>query len=273
MLVKSMMLTVAFLFALTIVQDDSKKDELAGIKCVVLGTPAKKDKSAKYKDGEVYFCCDKCKAAFEKDPDKFATKANHQLVATGQYVQKNCPMSGKPIAKDTMTKVGAVEVGFCCENCKKTVEGAADLEAKSELVFAEKPFKNAFVKKTTIDLANVKCLMMPEKLVDPEQSVDYMDGKVYFCCKGCKAKFAKDNAKYAAQANQQLVATGQYVQKACPISGEPIDEDQTVEVGGTKVGFCCGKCVASVKGAADDAARSEMVFSADHFEKGFEKKQ
>ena len=54
------LLVAAFGLLLTsvIAADDVKLD---GIKCIVQkDKPAKADKSADYKDGKVYFCCDGC---------------------------------------------------------------------------------------------------------------------------------------------------------------------------------------------------------------------
>ncbi|MFN0052968.1 MAG: hypothetical protein ACKV0T_12345, partial [Planctomycetales bacterium] len=68
--------------------------KLDGIKCIVAGDKAAKaDKSADHKGGKIYFCCDGCPKAYDKDKAKFATKANHQLVATSQAKQAKCPLS------------------------------------------------------------------------------------------------------------------------------------------------------------------------------------
>ena len=120
------------------------------------------------------------------------------------------------------------------------------------------------------DLEGVKCAVNPKAAAKASASAEYMDGKVYFCCGGCKSKFEKDSDKYASNANYQLVATEQYTQKACPFSGGDVDEAQTTKVGKTEIGFCCGGCKGKVEGAEDDAAKIEMVFAKAAFEKGFE---
>jgi len=246
-------------------------DDLSGIKCIVNGDhAATKDASAKHMDGEVYFCCEDCVKMFEEDSSKFEVKANHQMVLTGQYVQKGCPFSGNAPNEKFVTEVGGAEVGFCCSGCQSKVESEADVAAKANLVFTKAAFAKGFEKD---NLKDVKCLFMKKKDALKEHAVDYREGKVYFCCKNCPKKFAKDTAKYAALANHQLVETGQFTQKACPISGRPVDEKQSVEVGGTNVTFCCGNCVKKVNDAADDAAKAELVFADKAFEKGFEKKK
>lgn len=121
------------------------KVELEGVKCAVADKDAKADKSAKYKEGKVYFCCNGCEGKFAKTPEKFATQANRQLVQTHQYVQTGCPISGGKINPETLIKVDGTEVAFCCNKCKAKVEGAEGKEA-SELVFGEKAFVKAYKK-------------------------------------------------------------------------------------------------------------------------------
>lgn len=121
-----------------------------------------------------------------------------------------------------------------------------------------------------VSVKDVQCVVAP-KPADLSKSADYKGGKVYFCCGGCAGKFAKDTKKFSTKANHQLVATKQYTQKSCPISGGDIDEAMTTLVGKTKVSFCCGKCKGKVEGAEDDAAKLKLVFSNKAFKKGFKK--
>ena len=116
------------------------------IKCVIADKPVNEAKTADYKDGKVYFCCGRCAGKFAKDSKKFAAKANHQLVATKQYEQKGCPMSGKAINPETKVKLAGTEFGFCCNNCKGAFEGKADDKAKLDMVFSDKAFEKAFKK-------------------------------------------------------------------------------------------------------------------------------
>lgn len=122
--------------------------DLKGVKCVVANKAAT-EKSADYRDGKVYFCCGNCAGKFTASPKKFATKANHQLVATKQFEQKACPFSGQDVNPDTAIKLAGVSVGFCCNNCKGKVEGADDEAAKLKLVFANKAFEKGFKKKAS----------------------------------------------------------------------------------------------------------------------------
>lgn len=120
--------------------------DLEGVKCCVANRDANAEKSADYKDGKVYFCCGGCQGKFAKNSKKYALKANHQLVATKQYVQKGCPMSGGKVNPDTAIKLAGTKVAFCCNNCKGKVEGAASDEAKLKLVYSDKAFAKGFKK-------------------------------------------------------------------------------------------------------------------------------
>ena len=123
---------------------DEPKDEikLEGVKCIVAPRAAKADQSAEYKEGKVFFCCGNCPKKFAEAPEKFTTVANQQLVATGQYKQKTCPLSGGPLNPDTEIKVGDAKVAFCCPNCQGKV-AAAEGKEQLELVFSEKAFEKA----------------------------------------------------------------------------------------------------------------------------------
>ena len=126
-------------------EDGDKKDEdKFTAKCPVSGEAAVKAQFSAYKEKEVYFCCDKCKAKFDAEPTKFEVKANHQLVQTKQFKQKKCPISGADFVKEQSAKVANVNVRFCCEKCKGAVD-VAEGDKKLEMIFAEAAFKKAFV--------------------------------------------------------------------------------------------------------------------------------
>jgi hypothetical protein len=120
------------------------KDPLAAAKCPVSGEAVSADQSVAYRDAKVYFCCDKCLAAFEKDSAKHAPKANLQLVATGQYKQEKCPLSGQAVNKEKTVKVTDVQVNACCDNCLKKANDTKE-EDRVALLFADKAFEKGFV--------------------------------------------------------------------------------------------------------------------------------
>jgi len=148
------LMAVGLLFVNNInAQDVEKKEEvnLKGIKCVVMGSRNASAKQAIEHNGAmVYVCCGKFKAAFTKNPEKFTAKANHQLVATGQYVQTSCPFSGGKLNDEAKVKVGGVELKMCCGSCVKKVNGAKDDAEKAELVFNKDAFKKGFTAKSKV---------------------------------------------------------------------------------------------------------------------------
>ncbi|MBX3421430.1 MAG: hypothetical protein KF752_07725 [Pirellulaceae bacterium] len=143
---------------------------------------------------------------------------------------------------------------------RRTLVGSlvATLVVCVSLVFAE-----------GVSLEGVKCLMAPKDAKEAN-AADWKDGKVYFCCGGCKGKFEKmskdDKEKMAAKSNAQLVATKQYKQEACPISGGKLNLDTAIEVGGAKVAFCCGNCKGKVESMKDDE-KMETVYGEKAFAK------
>jgi hypothetical protein len=116
-------ISLALLAAVSLAAPAAKIEPL----CPVSGHACDPDATAAFEGGKVCFCCEKCVKAFAADSAKFAAKARQQLVATGQMVQKGCPLSGGPVKAGTEVEVGGVPVGFCCNNCKgKVAKAAAD---------------------------------------------------------------------------------------------------------------------------------------------------
>ncbi len=127
-------------------EKSEKEEPKFAAKCPVSGADAKKEQSAKYKEKDVYFCCEKCKAAFEADSAKYSTKANHQLVQTRQFRQTQCPLSGGKVNKEESAKIDGVKVTFCCEKCKGAIEGSTEEEQLTK-VFADEVFAKSFTAK------------------------------------------------------------------------------------------------------------------------------
>lgn len=128
---------------LVAVASGDEKIKLDGIKCIVAGAKAAKaDNAEAYKDGKVFFCCANCPKAFAKDTAKFATKANHQLIATSQAKQANCPLTGGEVDSGTAISVKGAKIAFCCNNCKGKAE-KAEGDAQMEMLFSDKAFAKA----------------------------------------------------------------------------------------------------------------------------------
>lgn len=143
----SSLCAIALVAGATVWAADETAPKLDKVQCVVAKKQADPERSVEYKEGKVYFCCAGCAGKFTKDVEKFAKKANMQLVATKQYEQKKCPLSGGDLNPETALKVGDAKVAFCCNNCKGKVD-AADEEQQLVMVFSEEAFKKAgFAKK------------------------------------------------------------------------------------------------------------------------------
>jgi YHS domain-containing protein len=84
--------------------------------------------------------------------------------------------------------------------------------------------------------------------------------KVYFCCQNCPKAYAANPDKFALKMARQLLETGQVVQVACPITGQPVNKETLVEVGKGKAGFCCKNCLAKYN-KADENGKLEILFA------------
>ncbi|MEY3176731.1 MAG: hypothetical protein RLZZ436_4645 [Planctomycetota bacterium] len=145
------LLVLAAIFGLAVAVPGSADEKNAGgqakkefkATCPVSGKDAVRDQSVAYKEKKVYFCCGNCKAAYEKDPAKYAQKANWQLVQTRQFVQTKCPLSGGAVDKAQSVEIGGVKVSFCCDMCKGKASAATG-DDQVAMVFADGPFAKAF---------------------------------------------------------------------------------------------------------------------------------
>lgn len=131
-----------FVVAMSLTAED-KKDELAGLKCPISGKKVVAESATDYKGGKVYFCCTNCPKGFAANTEKFAAKANHQLVASGQAKQEKCPLTGRDLNPAQSVTIGGVDVTFCCGGCKGKV-AKAEGAAQAELVFSDKAFDKGF---------------------------------------------------------------------------------------------------------------------------------
>ena len=142
-MIKKMFPAIFLVSAILFGGDDPKAKTIT---CVVSGDEINKNELkdhdfSKYRDGKVYFCCGGCKMDFDESPKKFATKANFQLVSSGQYTQTACPVNKGKIhtakAKKNLKKVtvNGMEVDLCCPGCLKKYNKADD---KFALIFSDK---------------------------------------------------------------------------------------------------------------------------------------
>ena len=117
-------------------------------------------------------------------------------------------------------------------------------------------------------LKNVKCIVHATKPVSADHVVKYRKAKIYFSSAASAETFRKKPEKYEAFANHQLVLTRQYVQQACPLSGEPPDEDSVIlNVAGVNVHLLCKDCAEEI-GSLPLGEQIETLFDAEGFKLG-----
>ena len=140
---------ILFLSSIVLAEGFGNNDEK--IKCVVSGDEIDKEESSNYREGMIYFCCGGCKMDFDESPQKFSESANFQLVATGQYEQTGCPVTGKSPGHSHHTKkdlkkveVKGLSVDLCCAGCLKKVNKSKD---KFSMLFSDKAYDKGFSKK------------------------------------------------------------------------------------------------------------------------------
>jgi YHS domain-containing protein len=64
--------------------------------CPVSGQPGNKEIFSEYKGQKVYFCCNDCKAAFDKDPAKYEAKIHKCTVACKKECKDTCKKAEEP---------------------------------------------------------------------------------------------------------------------------------------------------------------------------------
>ena len=115
----------------------------------------------------------------------------------------------------------------------------------------------------------MKCFIMKKRTIkNTKYAIDYKDAKLYLCCKSCVKRMTKTPDKYEAKANHQLVQTGQFEQKTCPISGDAVTANSPkLEIGGVNVRFSSDSHKAEVA-KLEDGKQIDKVFGKDGFKKG-----
>jgi hypothetical protein len=131
-----------------------------GVKCIVNGnSQCKVRHAAKWHDGQVYFATRSAADDFRSRHDAASSqkrikplkpslilKANHQLVLTGQYSQRRCPISGKSISDQFQIRVAGLKIYLHDSISKSRLQAVDSTLGRAKLVFADSTFTNAFSK-------------------------------------------------------------------------------------------------------------------------------
>lgn len=91
------------------------------VSCPVSDEPIDSEVYSEKDDEKVYFCCPRCKARYDEDPDKYATE-----IANSQTIQTKCPLSGQPISPDAFVEfTSGHRIYFCCNRCTTKMKADA----------------------------------------------------------------------------------------------------------------------------------------------------
>ncbi|MEM1226645.1 MAG: hypothetical protein AAGJ40_13170 [Planctomycetota bacterium] len=130
----------------------------------------------------------------------------------------------------------------------------------------------AQIAKADDSLDGLKCFIMVKRDVKGKKVMEYKGADLYLCCSSCVKRMTKTPEKYEAKANHQLVQTGQFVQMACPVSGEAISDSSPMlkiglETGEVAVYFSSDEHKAKVA-SLEAEEQVETVFGKTGFETG-----
>lgn len=180
-----LIMAVSFVFVMVTAADQTADET---VKCPVSGKEMKKSEAKatyEYEGKTHYFCCENCKEAFLKDPEKYAHQESHEgyehaCAHEGDAaVDPVCGMKVKKSEAKATYELDGKMYYFCMEACKEK--------------FVKDP--EQYVKKSE---EKMTCPVSGEEIDKSEASGSYeYSGKTYyFCCDGCKDKFLKDPEKY-----------------------------------------------------------------------------
>lgn len=130
-----------------------KKEEeidLSNAKCLLMpDQKASREFWVEYMNSKLFFCCEQCKNDFEKkkNDEEIMMRINEQLFSTGQYRQRLCPLSHKPIdGIDNVVDINGNRIRMCSEIHDADLKALDDSEGRAR-VFNDENFKKSFEKK------------------------------------------------------------------------------------------------------------------------------
>lgn len=178
------LLAFSFLFVLAGVTQLRADEKLT---CPVSGKEITNIENApkyEYKGKTYYFCCENCKEAFMKDPEKYIQVETHEghmhAHAEDSAYDPTCSMKIKKTEAAATYEYNGETYYFCSEQCKDK--------------FAQNPEKYIQEQKEQY----VTCPVSGEiiRKSDAAGTYEYNGKTYYFCCSGCKEKFVKNPENY-----------------------------------------------------------------------------
>lgn len=170
--------------------------EPVNAKCPVSGKDVDKAKNSVLEGQTVGFCCDNCKAKFDKDPSAYRAKLKDfkPSVAFDKAKEK---LDGVKDILDVGVEAKQADLRAVLAKLRSlgpVINLGWDAEAASE----EKEVKKGENQVKTVTPVNTKC-PVSGKPIDKAQVFVYKGQSVAFCCGNCKAKFEKEPQKFLAK--------------------------------------------------------------------------
>lgn len=178
------------------------------VTCATTGKTMKKSDAKatyEYKGTTYYFCCDGCKEAFVKNPEKYIHKkaTEEQMHEHGEAAEEHMhahgeedgtvvdPVCGMKIkksdAKATYEHNGKTYY-FCMESCLEKFKKDPEKYAQKTEEMVTCPVSGETIKKS-----------------EAAGSHEYNGKTYYFCCPSCKEKFLENPEKYAKKKGEVAV--------------------------------------------------------------------
>jgi len=198
----SKVLVLLFGFVLVLALTGMAQQSNETVTCATTGKTMKKSEAKatyEYKGKTYYFCCDGCKEAFVKEPEKYIEKKatgieehmHEQGEATeehmhdhgeedGTVVDPVCGMKIKKSDAKATTEYNGQTYYFCMEGCLEKFKTDPEKYAQKAEEMVTCPVSGETIKKS-----------------EAAGSHEYNGKTYYFCCPNCKEKFLENPEKYA----------------------------------------------------------------------------
>lgn len=182
------------------------------------------------------------------DTGDYAQKLEVVEEPEGKPINATCPLTGKPIDPQFTYTYQDQVIGFCCANCLESFKK----DPKAHIGKVKEFQSVATAAPAEKKLLNTKCLVMPDKDVNPKCTVEVEGSLIGFCCGNCLKAYQADPAKYADAVAKLLPKKDEPapvaidpkpVNETCPISNRPVKPEYTAVHGGKTYAFCCPHCV------------------------------
>ena len=105
---------------------DEQRDALSKLAkvqviCPVSGEPVDPKRFIERDSGRVYFCCGKCIASYEENPDRY-----REALANAYTYQTVCPVKGDQVNPNVFIETRAGRIYLCCKPCEQKLVSQPD---------------------------------------------------------------------------------------------------------------------------------------------------